>query len=572
MAWTVNGNVYTADPNDTTPGRRHLDSDGHRVNFPLLCDDMLAVASDASEAADAAAADAGQVAADKATVAADKGTVATDKGIVAADKAIVAADKAIVAADKAIVAADKGTVSTDKGIVAADKATVAADKATTQGYRDSAQGYAATATTKAAEAAASAATAASAPGTAGTSTTSMTIGTGTKSFTTQTGKAFAIGASVQIARTSAPTNWMNGVVSAYDSGTGAMTVESAAANGSGTYTDWTISVSGPGSSVSGSTSIVTVGTITSGTWQGTAVGAGYGGTGLTSYTVGDLLYASGSATLSKLAGVATGNALISGGVGTAPSWGKIGLTTHISGTLAIGNGGTGQTTAAAAFDALAPTTTRGDIIFRGASTNGRLAIGTSTQVLLGGTDPSWGAVTLNNAMVTGTLTADKGGTGVANASGSTITLGGALTISGAFTTTLTVTATTSITLPTSGTLATLAGSETLSNKTHTGGKESIHTFSTGSSFDLGTRSENTVICPTNANATITLPAPGSHTGRWLHVCVDYGGTHTVSFSVTGGSSLRGTTPTATSVNGKRDEYVFWSDGTNWNIKDGGRNS
>ena len=69
-----------------------------------------------------------------------------------------------------------------------------------------------------------------------------------------------------------------------------------------------------------------------------------GGTNITSYAVGDLLYASGATTLSKLADVATGNALISGGVTTAPSWGKIGLTTHVSGTLAVGNGGTGVAT------------------------------------------------------------------------------------------------------------------------------------------------------------------------------------------------------------------------------------
>ena len=41
--------------------------------------------------------------------------------------------------------------------------------------------------------------------------------------------------------------------------------------------------------------------------------------------------------------MATGNALISGGVNTAPSWGKIGLTTHVSGTLPVANGGTGIT-------------------------------------------------------------------------------------------------------------------------------------------------------------------------------------------------------------------------------------
>jgi len=68
-----------------------------------------------------------------------------------------------------------------------------------------------------------------------------------------------------------------------------------------------------------------------------------GGTGQSSYAVGDLLFASTTTALSKLAGVATGNALISGGVGVAPSYGKIGLTTHVSGTLPVANGGTNAT-------------------------------------------------------------------------------------------------------------------------------------------------------------------------------------------------------------------------------------
>jgi hypothetical protein len=68
-----------------------------------------------------------------------------------------------------------------------------------------------------------------------------------------------------------------------------------------------------------------------------------GGTGQTSYAVGDLLYADTTTTLAKLPDVATGNALISGGVSTAPSWGKIGLTTHVSGTLPTANGGTNLT-------------------------------------------------------------------------------------------------------------------------------------------------------------------------------------------------------------------------------------
>ncbi len=86
------------------------------------------------------------------------------------------------------------------------------------------------------------------------------------------------------------------------------------------------------------------GAVTSGSWAASTIAATVGGTGQTSYAVGDLLYADTTTSLAKLADVATGNALISGGVGVAPSWGKIGLTTHISGTLAVGNGGTGITT------------------------------------------------------------------------------------------------------------------------------------------------------------------------------------------------------------------------------------
>lgn len=96
-------------------------------------------------------------------------------------------------------------------------------------------------------------------------------------------------------------------------------------------------------SYAGQATITTLGTITTGTWSASTIAANRGGTGQTTYAVGDLLYADTTATLARLADVATGNALISGGVGVAPSWGKIGLTTHVSGTLAIGNGGTGLT-------------------------------------------------------------------------------------------------------------------------------------------------------------------------------------------------------------------------------------
>jgi len=75
-----------------------------------------------------------------------------------------------------------------------------------------------------------------------------------------------------------------------------------------------------------------------------ALPVAYGGTGQTSYAIGDIIYASSATTLAKLADVYTGSVLISGGVGVAPAYGKVGLTTHVDGTLPVANGGTGAAT------------------------------------------------------------------------------------------------------------------------------------------------------------------------------------------------------------------------------------
>jgi hypothetical protein len=112
--------------------------------------------------------------------------------------------------------------------------------------------------------------------------------------------------------------------------------------GTGSVTSVAISGGTTGISVSGSP-ITTSGTIT---LSGTLVAAN-GGTGQSTYAVGDILQASGATTLSKLAAVATGNVLISGGVTTVSSWGKVGLTSHVSGILPVANGGTGLSTIAA---------------------------------------------------------------------------------------------------------------------------------------------------------------------------------------------------------------------------------
>jgi hypothetical protein len=99
-----------------------------------------------------------------------------------------------------------------------------------------------------------------------------------------------------------------------------------------------------------------------------------GGTNLTTYTQGDIVYASATNTLGKLADVATGNALLSGGVSADPAWGKVGLTTHVSDTLPVANGGTGRTTNTAYAVICGGTTT-------GGAEQSIASVGTSGQVL-----------------------------------------------------------------------------------------------------------------------------------------------------------------------------------------------
>ena len=66
------------------------------------------------------------------------------------------------------------------------------------------------------------------------------------------------------------------------------------------------------------TGITGVGTLTAGTWNASTIGAQYGGTGFASYTAGDLLYASGTTALSKLA-LGTTNYVLTAGA-SAPQY------------------------------------------------------------------------------------------------------------------------------------------------------------------------------------------------------------------------------------------------------------
>ncbi|MGP1678835.1 MAG: hypothetical protein ACTS6J_16975 [Burkholderiales bacterium] len=117
----------------------------------------------------------------------------------------------------------------------------------------------------------------------------------------------------------------------------------------------------------GQASITTLGAIATGVWNATEIAANKGGTGQTAYAVGDLLYASGVAALSKLAAGANGHILtLAAGV---PSW------------------------AAAPAGFANPMTTTGDMIYSNpGSTAVRLAAGTNGHLLtLVAGLPAWAA-------------------------------------------------------------------------------------------------------------------------------------------------------------------------------------
>ena len=269
-----------------------------------------------------------------------------------------------------------------------------------------------------------------------------------------------------------------------------------------------------------------------------------GGTNITSYAVGDIIYASTTGVLSKLADIATGNALISGGVGTAPSYGKIDLTTHVSGTLPIANGGTNSTA----------TATAGGVNYGTGTAHAYTAASTSGYILTSG---GAGAPTFIQ-----TLPAANGGTGVANNAAMTVTG------SGNFAYTRTLTGTTNVTFPTTGTLSTLAGTETLTNKTLTNPTVTNYVESvvaignSGTTQTLSLTSGTVQTVTMTGNCTFTMPTATAGKSFILICTQDGTGGRTATFTSVKFPAGTAPTLTTTATTGV-DILTFVANGTSW---------
>jgi hypothetical protein len=297
----------------------------------------------------------------------------------------------------------------------------------------------------------------------------------------------------------------------------------------------------PSARISGSyTGITGVGTLTAGTWNASTVGAAYGGTGLTSYTIGDIVYATGTTTIGKLADIAVGNVLLSGGVGAAPQYGKVGLTTHVSGVLPIANGGTNASTADGGFNNLAPSQT-----------------GNSGKYLTtNGSATSWAAVPAPN---NGTLTMAVSGTGLSGSASFTADQSGNSTFTVTSNATNANTASTVVARDGSGnfsagtiTAALSGNATTATTASATSATLTRGSYLTGSNFN-GSAATTWAVDATNLNTAskvVARDASGDFSAGTITAALSGNATSaTTSSSTTGNAATATTLQTARTIGG-----------------------
>lgn len=279
-----------------------------------------------------------------------------------------------------------------------------------------------------------------------------------------------------------------------------------------------------------------------------------------------------SGTLTASLATQTANTVLAGpttGVAAAPTFRSLvasdiptlnqnttGTASNVTGTVAIANGGTGQTTATAAFNALAPSQ---------ASNSGK-------YLKTDGTNTSWATVTAGpvfTVSATAPVSPTQGDQWFDTDTGflyqyindgntsQWIQIGGNTLTTG---------------VPAGGTTNqflvkgsnsdyNVTWSSTLNNPTILNYTETIFSPAANSAFTVDLTNGTIQKFTTNANTTITLPS--SISGKSFVLIVAYGGAHTITWA--GGSTIKwpgGTAPTVTSVLNKIDIFSFFQDGTN----------
>jgi hypothetical protein len=234
----------------------------------------------------------------------------------------------------------------------------------------------------------------------------LPVASGGTGATTLTGYVKGTGTTAMTAAATVPVADISGTLPVASGGTGATTL-TGYVKGTGT-TAMTAAATVPVADISGTLPV------------------DKGGTSFSSYSIGDIVYANTNTTFAKLSSAGAGNVLLSGNTNNAPSYGKVGLTTHVSGTLPVGSGGTGATTLTGYVKGTGTTAMTAAATVPVADISGTLPVvngGTGAVTLTGyvkgsGTSVLTASPSIPASDITGTIPVLSGGTGATAVTGS----------------------------------------------------------------------------------------------------------------------------------------------------------
>ena len=224
--------------------------------------------------------------------------------------------------------------------------------------------------------------------------------------------------------------------------------------------------------------------------------------------------------------------------------------------VTIAQGGTGQTSQTAAFDALSPLTTQGDMIYYNGTDNVRLAKNTSATRYLSntgtGNNPAWAQVNLADG-VTGTLPVGNGGTGA-----TTFTANGVL-----YGNTTSAVQVTSAPADNGKFLGASSGAPAFRNISGTSAKTSAYTV-------VAADSNKVIKCDASGGAfTVTLTAAATLGDGFIVTILKTSadtnsGTNAVTIDPNGTETINGASASQT-LQGSYSHLTIICDGSNWQV-------